>query len=83
MKKNLDYYLNLDYRMELVHDPSNDSYVLYFPDLPGCITSGKSVSDAMENAKEAKRVWFMAALEDCPDRIVEPQTTDVSDRVSA
>lgn len=32
----LKYYMNLKY--EIVIQPSDDGYVVYIPDLPGCIT---------------------------------------------
>ena len=37
---------------------------LNFPDLPGCLTCGETVEEAVENAKDAKRCWLEAALED-------------------
>ena len=37
----LKYYMNLKY--EIVIQPSDDGYVVYIPDLPGCITQCDSV----------------------------------------
>lgn len=68
--KDLHYYLNLSYKMEVIRD--EDAYVVRFPELPGCLTSGKTKKEALKNAEDAKRCWFTAALEDCPGKIKEP-----------
>ena len=62
--KTLNEYLNLPYRMEIVEDRDEGGFVVSFPDLPGCITCGETVEAAVENAKDAKRAWLEAALED-------------------
>ncbi len=36
------------------------SYLVEFPELPGCLTEGKSKADALENAKEALDGWLAA-----------------------
>ena len=48
--KTLNEYLALPYRMD--------------PDLPGCLTCGETIESAVENARDAKRVWLEAALEE-------------------
>ena len=76
MTKNLEYYRKLPYKMVIVKDVEDDSFVLYFPELPGCMTSGKTAADALANAEDAKENWLMAALEDGLS-IQEPETTTV------
>ena len=39
----LDYYMNLKY--EVVVEPSDDGYVVYIPELPGCITQTNDASE--------------------------------------
>lgn len=73
MIKDIDYYMKLNYRMELIYDNADDSYVLRFPELPGCMTSGYTAESALANADEAKKLWLEAAIEDCPDKITEPE----------
>lgn len=73
--KKLDYYMSLPYRIELVPDPNEGGYAVRYPDLPGCLTVGDSITDALENAEDAKRVWLEAALEDDID-IPEPTSLD-------
>ncbi len=62
--KALNEYMAIPYRMEIVEDQDEGGYVILFPDLPGCLTCGETVEQAMENAVDAKRAWLTAALED-------------------
>ena len=62
MKKTLNDYLQLPYRMEFVRDEAEGGYVVSFPDLPGCITCGESLTAAAANAEDAKRAWLEVAL---------------------
>lgn len=62
----LKYYESLSYPFEIFEDRSegDTSYVLCFPDLPGCMTAGNTIEDAVRNSEDAKENWLMAALED-------------------
>lgn len=62
--KTLEEYLSLPYRMELTPDPDERGYVVSFPDLPGCLSIGKTIDEAVANAEDAKREWISAAIED-------------------
>ena len=62
--KNLDEYMSLPYRMEVVEDKEEGGFVVSFPDLPGCITCGETIEIAIVNAMDAKKVWLEAALEE-------------------
>ena len=62
--KTLDEYLKLPYPMEIVEDQEEGGYTISFPDLPGCITCGETIEKAVDNGKEAKRLWLEAAMED-------------------
>ena len=62
--KTIEYYMNLPYRLELVPDPDEGGYVARYPELPGCITVGQTMQDAIVNAEDAKRSWIAAALEE-------------------
>lgn len=61
--KTLSEYMAMPYRMEVVEDRDEGGFVVSYPDLPGCITCGKTVEKAIENATDAKRAWLEAALE--------------------
>ena len=52
MNQELNYYMNLSYRMEIVEDKDEGGYVLSYPDLPGCMTCSDSLDDLLELAKE-------------------------------
>jgi len=69
--KTLDYYMNLPYRMELVPDVEEGGYVVSFPELPGCLTSGETQEEALANAQDAKRCWLESAIEE-KINILEP-----------
>ena len=73
--KTLDYYLKLPYRLEIVPDPDEGGYVVSYPDLPGCISAGESMEEALNNAEDAKKAWIEAALEDGVE-ISEPDSLD-------
>ena len=62
--KTIEYYLNLPYRLEIRPDPEEGGYVARYPDLPGCITVGDTMNQALENAEDAKREWLTAAIEE-------------------
>lgn len=61
--KNIDYYMALPYKMEIVEDKDEGGYVVSYPDLPGCITCGETIETAISNANDAKKAWIEAALE--------------------
>lgn len=71
--KTIEYYMHLPYRLEIVPDPDEGGFVAYYPELPGCITTGSSLEEAAENAEDAKREWLTAAL-DSQTPIAEPSS---------
>ena len=64
MMKTLNDYLEMSYRMEIVEDKEEGGFVVSFPDLPGCITCGETLENAIANAADAKKTWIEAALEE-------------------
>lgn len=62
--KTLEEYMRLSYKMEIVEDSDEGGFVVSFPELPGCITTGDTLEKAIANATDAKRAWLAAALED-------------------
>ena len=59
-----EYYMNLPYRMEIVKSEEEEGYTVSFPELRGCLTSGLTINEAINNAEDAKRAWIKACLED-------------------
>ena len=62
--KPLEYYMSLPYKMELIEDVEEGGYTIFFPELPGCITCGDTIEEAIKNAKDAKTEWLVSCLED-------------------
>ncbi len=72
---NLEYYLSLPYKMEVLPDVDEGGYVARFPELPGCLTYADTLEELAKMAEDAKRVWPEAALED--RRVIrEPSRTE-------
>ena len=62
--RTLNDYLTLPYKLEIVEDQEEGGFVASYPDLPGCISCGETVESAVANARDAKKVWLEAAMED-------------------
>ena len=62
--KTLNDYMAMSYRMEIVEDKDEGGFVVTYPDLPGCITCGKTIESAVANAADAKKARLEAALEE-------------------
>ncbi len=61
MKKHtLEYYLSLNYKVELY--PDDGAFVAEIPDLPGCITQGDTMEEAVALINEAKHLWLETAI---------------------
>ncbi len=55
--KPLEYYLSLKYPMS-VYPEEEGGYTVIIPDLPGCITQGETLEEAMNNINEARELWI-------------------------
>lgn len=60
LQKNLQYYLTLDYPIELVRD--DGIYVASHPDLPGCVSMGSTPNEAIDNLAEVRELWLEGQL---------------------
>ena len=67
----IEKYMKLNYKIELNPDDEG-GYVVSYPELPGCISAGDSVEEAIKNGEDAKREWFMTMLEEGME-IPEPE----------
>lgn len=45
-------------------EAGNDNYGVYFPDLPGCVSAGRTVEEAARNAEEALGLHLAGMVED-------------------
>lgn len=56
--------MQLPYKLEIVPSSAEGGYAASYPELPGCITTGDTVTEAFANAQDAKKAWIEAALEE-------------------
>ena len=64
MTKDLEYYMGLPYRVEVVEDKEEGGFALCCPELSGCVTAAATVEEGFRQLEDAKRGWFSACLED-------------------
>ena len=61
--KDLKYYMDLNYKIEVIEDETEGGYVLSIPELRGCLTCAENLEKGIEMIKDAKRQWLIAAIE--------------------
>ncbi len=62
-RRPLEYYLSLKYPVTLYPSPEG-GYAVEIEDLPGCISQGETVQEALEMIEESRRLWLESAYED-------------------
>lgn len=64
MKKDLTYYLRLNYPYTIEEEDENGVtvYVAEIPDLPGCGAQGETLEETRKNLEQAKRLWIEESL---------------------
>jgi len=72
--KDLQFYMKLQYPFTLELD-DDGSYFIKFPDLPGCMTCGATIEEAIEMGNDARKCWIESALQD-GDFIPEPKSVE-------
>ena len=53
--KNIDYYLNLPYRLEIVPDIYEGGYVASYPELPDCLTCAETIEEVKGEIEKRKQ----------------------------
>lgn len=71
-RKPLEYYLGLRYPITLVEE-AEGGYTALIPDLPGCVSVGETVEEALGMVEDARRLWLEVAYEH-GDEIPLPST---------
>lgn len=56
--------------------PNKDGFTVTVPDLPGCVTEGKDIAEAIEMAVDAAAGWILDSIED--GESIPKATTDLS-----
>ncbi|NPV28964.1 MAG: type II toxin-antitoxin system HicB family antitoxin [Firmicutes bacterium] len=77
--KDLNYYLNLDYEIRLrrLSEAEGGGWVAEIPILPGCMSDGETVEEAVKNLGDAKKVWIETCL-DLGREVPEPAAENYS-----
>lgn len=52
----LSYYLSLQYPVDVY--PEKSGFTVMIPDLPGCMSQGATIDEAMLNLDRAKHLWL-------------------------
>lgn len=74
MEKNLEYYLNLPYTIEM-HNTPGEGWFIKVKELPGCMSQGDTPEKAVQMIQDAMRTWIQYSVED-GDPIPEPKTEE-------
>lgn len=74
--KDLNYYMGLNYKIEVLKAEEDSGYVLNCPELKGCVTCADTIEQGLEMMEDAKKCWFSACLE---DNIEIPEPNDVKE----
>ena len=56
--------MKLSYPACFYQDEETGNYVVEIPDLPGCVTGGATLEEAIRMAKDAAEGWLIDELED-------------------
>ena len=59
MRKKLEY----PFSVRPLSEHEGGGYLIEFPDLPGCMSDGETVEEAIENGRDALRCWVHAMQE--------------------
>jgi predicted RNase H-like HicB family nuclease len=51
-------------RFKVVLEPSDEGYTVYVPSLPGCISEGKTIEEALVNIREAIKLYLEPVEDD-------------------
>lgn len=53
----------MQFIVNLIYDPGYDGYVAHVPELPGCISQGRTVEEALRNVRVAIGLYLEATPE--------------------
>ena len=67
---NLEYPFNIS----ILPDKEGGGYLIEFPDLPGCISDGDTIDEAIANGKDALSCWIETAKQN-GDEIPQPYSS--------
>ena len=81
MKREITYYMEEYYPVEIVEDTEKGSFTITLPDCPGCITCCQNWEDIPAAIADAQREWLEAVTENItpPDPDEEEFDDEISD----
>lgn len=62
-EKDLNYYMSLPYKVEIVPEGDGEGFNASIPDLKGCVAVGDTVEEAYQIIAEVKQTWIEIALD--------------------
>jgi antitoxin HicB len=63
MKKQKSQLLDYPFVIRHLTKEEGGGYLIEFPDLPGCMSDGETIDDAIANGHDALSAWMIAARE--------------------
>lgn len=48
----------MKFKVVMMYDPEYKGYIVDVPELPGCMSQGKTIDDALNNIKDAIQGWL-------------------------
>lgn len=67
--------------VNLIFDPEYNGYVVDVPQLPGCMSQGKSVEAALKNVRQAIKVYLKDEPQSEKEEVPEVLTSQIEVRV--
>ena len=62
-----------------MEDESEGGYIISYPDLIGCISTGETIEEAVKNGEDARREWIIATLESKQIVVYDKENNKCSD----
>jgi predicted RNase H-like HicB family nuclease len=61
--------------VNLIYDPEYEGYVAHVPELPGCMSQGRTAEEALQNVRRAIELYLEASPEERRPSAKPPLTT--------
>ncbi len=75
----MDEQLRYPFEIKQLSEEEGGGYLISFPDLPGCISDGETIEDAIKNGIDAMNSWIKTSQE-FNDPVPEPGSNQASGR---
>jgi len=77
IRKNLEYYFDAKYpyKIEVLPEEEGGGLLITYPDLPGCMSDGDTLEEALYMGEDARKAWIETKFEN-GEEIPEPFSAD-------